>query len=371
MDEDAELLRRYTDEKSDEAFAELVRRHLNRVYAVALRQVAGDAHLAHDVTQQVFTALARKASALAERPALSGWLCRSAHFAASDVVRLERRRRAREQEVYAMNSLTSDATPPADWDRIRPALDAAMAELNEGDRDAVALRFFDGLSFAEVGTRLRLSENTARMRVERALDKLHAALARGGITSTTAALATVLGHQASAAPAGMMRAVTLASLKAAAGGEGVLVHLGIFMKKNSVMTAGVAAVAVGVLLVRSVAGGASEGDQAGTARNAAAGEASAPITAVAQRAAAGGAPAGSGSAAAAVPAAKPAPVNGPAAPGPMSRADAAVWEAIKQKRAFANNLRQLWAARDAFLKFKGRLPESLTDLVGPDKLVRG
>src|SRR5947208_3046510 len=108
MHEDAELLRRYADEKSDEAFAELVRRHLNLVYAVALRQVAGDAHLAHDVSQQVFTALARKAAVLAERPALSGWLYRSAHFAASDIVRAERRRRAREQEVYAMNSLMSE-----------------------------------------------------------------------------------------------------------------------------------------------------------------------------------------------------------------------------------------------------------------------
>src|SRR5471032_665361 len=82
--EDPELLRRYADEKSEEAFAELVRRHLNLVYSVALRQVAGDTHLAEDVAQNVFTALARKAAALAGRPALSGWLYRSTHFAASD-----------------------------------------------------------------------------------------------------------------------------------------------------------------------------------------------------------------------------------------------------------------------------------------------
>ena len=44
--EDAELLRRYAADRSEAAFAELVRRHLDLVYSVALRQVAGDAHLA-------------------------------------------------------------------------------------------------------------------------------------------------------------------------------------------------------------------------------------------------------------------------------------------------------------------------------------
>src|SRR5579871_3098726 len=81
---DSELLRRYADERSEVAFAELVRRHLDLVYSVALRQVAGDVHLAEDVAQQVFAALARKAGTLVGRPALSGWLYRSAHFTASD-----------------------------------------------------------------------------------------------------------------------------------------------------------------------------------------------------------------------------------------------------------------------------------------------
>src|SRR3954470_3940049 len=100
---DADLLRDYARSRSDAAFAELVRRHLNLVYSVALRQVGGDTHLAEDVTQLVFTALARKAVSLADRPALSGWLFRSTHFAASDVVRSERRRRAREQESHTMH----------------------------------------------------------------------------------------------------------------------------------------------------------------------------------------------------------------------------------------------------------------------------
>ena len=219
--EDAELLRRYADEKSEAAFAELVRRHLNLVYSVALRQVAGDAHLAEDVTQQVFTALARKAGVLAQRPALSGWLYRSTHFAASDVVRAERRRRTREQEAHTMDSIINSPPAMADWDKLRPVLDDAIAELPEPDRDAVSLRFLEGRSFAEVGTKLRLSENAARMRVERALDKLHAALSRRGVTSTAAALGVALANQAAvAAPAGLAASVTGAALAGTAVGVG-------------------------------------------------------------------------------------------------------------------------------------------------------
>jgi RNA polymerase sigma factor (sigma-70 family) len=219
---DTELLRRYAAEKSEEAFAELVRRHLNLVYSVALRQVAGDAHLAADVAQQVFTALARKAGALAERPALSGWLYRSTHFAASDVVRVERRRRAREAEAHTMHELSSSPVSAVEWDRVRPTLDAAIAELDERDRDAVSLRFFNGCSFADIGARLRLTENTARMRVERALDKLHASLARRGVTSTTAALSIALaGQAATTAPVGIAASVTGAALAGAAAAVGV------------------------------------------------------------------------------------------------------------------------------------------------------
>ena len=94
MLEDAELLRRYAAEKSEPAFAELVRRHVNFVYACALRRVGGDRQLAEDVTQHVFTALARDAAALAQREVLSGWLFTTARNASAQVVRTERRRPA-------------------------------------------------------------------------------------------------------------------------------------------------------------------------------------------------------------------------------------------------------------------------------------
>ncbi len=247
MIEDAELLRRYATERSQEAFAELVRRRVDLVYAVALRQVGGDAHLAEDVTQKVFADLARKAATLLDRPVLSGWLYRSAQYAASDVVRSERRRRVREQETNFMNEANASADPATDWDRIRPLLDEALGELNEPDRDAIALRYFEGRAFADVGRTLRLTEEAARKRVERALDKLAGILARRGVTSTTAAVGAALAHQAAvAAPAGLAASVTGAAI-AAAGGFATTAGVVSFMGSTA-MTAGagvLAALAVG------------------------------------------------------------------------------------------------------------------------------
>ena len=58
MADDAELIRRYAEQRSEAAFAELVRRHLGLVYSAALRRLGGDAHGAADVAQVVFVKLA-------------------------------------------------------------------------------------------------------------------------------------------------------------------------------------------------------------------------------------------------------------------------------------------------------------------------
>lgn len=258
MTEDVELLRRYVTSRSEEAFAELVRRHVDLVYSVALRQVGNDAHLAQDVAQTVFTALARKARELSQRAVIGGWLYRSTQFAASDAVRAERRRRAREQEVQSMHeSSTAPSTDPA-WDKLRPLLDEAIGELGETDRDAVWLRYFESRSFADIGLRLCLTENAARMRVERALDKLHALLARRGVASTTAALAIALAGQSGiAAPAGIAAALArsaVAGTTAAAGAAATgwtLFHIMNATKITVGLAAVVSAAALGTALYQS------------------------------------------------------------------------------------------------------------------------
>lgn len=192
MKDDATLLRRFVEDHAEEAFTELVRRHLAMVYATALRRVGCDAHLAQDVTQTVFIALARKASSLRGHASLAGWLYVSTHRATAEVVRGEQRRKQHEASAYAMNlDLTSDDLP-VDPASLRPLLDNALVKLKSDDREAVVLRFFAQHSFAEVGAALRITEEAARKRVSRALDQLQATLSRRGITSTVTALGSAL-----------------------------------------------------------------------------------------------------------------------------------------------------------------------------------
>jgi RNA polymerase sigma factor (sigma-70 family) len=220
MTDDAELLRRYAEERDEASFAEIVRRHVNLVHSAAVRQVNGDAHLAADITQAVFTDLARKAGVIARHRVLAAWLFTSTRYAAAKAVRTERRRAAREQEAQLMQDTSQDSAASLDWGRVRPVLDAALGELNERDREAILLRYFEGRDYAELGARLSVSDNTARMRVERALDKLRAGLERRGLPSTSAALGLALGAQAvAAAPAGLAATVTGAALGGAGAGS--------------------------------------------------------------------------------------------------------------------------------------------------------
>ena len=135
MLDDQQLLRRYVADGSEAAFGELVARYVNLVYSAAFRRTGGDAHLAQDVAQLVFTDLARKARSLPDNIVLAGWLHRATQYAAAQLLRTERRRAAREQEAVAMNTLESE-TPP-DWEQIRPLLDQALDELGDADRDAL------------------------------------------------------------------------------------------------------------------------------------------------------------------------------------------------------------------------------------------
>lgn len=255
MIEDRELLSRYAHEKSEKAFAELVGRHLNLVYAAALRRVGGDTQAAEDVTQRVFTALATSAGGLSGRAVLGGWLHTTTRNIAAQLVRTERRRVAREQEAQTMNGLaTTDSTAAADWARLRPVIDDALDELGERDREAVILRYFEGRSLADVGARLQLTDNAARMRVDRALERMHGFLARRGVTSTVAALAMALTSQAAVvAPGGLAATVTGAALTgAAAGATGLTVlHFMTNMKIMATAAGIVALAAVGVAIKQS------------------------------------------------------------------------------------------------------------------------
>src|SRR3954464_71426 len=145
--DDITLLRNYTERDSEQAFATIVSRHINKVYSAALRHTSNP-HQAEEITQAVFVILARKAGTLSPRVILAGWLYQTARLTAQTFIRSEIRRSRREQEVYMQRSLNEDASDA--WPRIVPLLDDAIAHLNETDRHAVVLRFFDGKSMKEI-----------------------------------------------------------------------------------------------------------------------------------------------------------------------------------------------------------------------------
>jgi RNA polymerase sigma factor (sigma-70 family) len=213
QDEDLTLLCRYVDEGQEEAFAQVVRRNMDMVYSAALRRVGGDVHLAKDVAQDVFIALARHAESLARHRRLAGWLYTATRNAAANRVRGEVRRRGREQEAQTMHEISQESDPGAGWSEITGVLDSSLDELKERDRVALLLRFFNQRTFAEIGSALRISEDAARMRVERALGRLRAQLERRGVRSTATLLgATISQHAVNAAPAGFADSVAQSAL---------------------------------------------------------------------------------------------------------------------------------------------------------------
>lgn len=208
-----DLLAAYTQAGSQEAFSALVADNIGLVYAAALRRVNGDAHKAQDISQIVFTDLARKANSLPADVRLAGWLHRHTCFVASTWLRSEQRRHNREQLAAEMSmNATHDG-----WMELAPIIDEAVDQLEEVDREAVLLRFFEGCSLSAVGTALGMSEDAAQKRVSRALDKLRVLLAQKGVVlSASALLALFSVHNLSGAPTGLAWTVSQAALKSIA-----------------------------------------------------------------------------------------------------------------------------------------------------------
>jgi len=208
------LVREYAQSNSDEAFATLVSRHVNLVYSVALRHV-WDPHLAEEITQGVFIVLARKAKSLNQKTILSSWLCRTARYISADTLKIQRRRQLCQQKAQMQSTLNEPE--PVVWNQIAPFLDEALSCLGEKEHDAVVLRFFDGKELKQVGAAMGTTEDAARMRVNRGLEKLRRFFIKKGLTLSSAALAgAVAANSVQAAPAGLAVTISSAALAGAA-----------------------------------------------------------------------------------------------------------------------------------------------------------
>ena len=218
--DDWQLLQAYANNRSEAAFAELVRLHLDWAFSVALRHV-GDPHLAEDVVQSVFVLLARKARDLGPGTRVGGWLFRTTRLVAGHARRAEQRRKIREAAACTMShDTTSPDTNEILWDQLKPHLEQAVAALSQADRSAILLRFYERMPLGKVGERLGVSEEAARKRISRALEKLRGFLDRRGVKLSGVALGAVLAEKtvqaASAALADVVVKISLAAASASA-----------------------------------------------------------------------------------------------------------------------------------------------------------
>jgi hypothetical protein len=109
----------------------------------------------------------------------------------------------------------------ADWTQIAPLLDRAMAQLGEKDHDAIVLRYFDGRNLKAVGLALGTSEDAAKKRVGRAVEKLRKFFIKHGVASTTAIIAgAISANSVQAAPAVLAKSVTAVAMAKGAAASG-------------------------------------------------------------------------------------------------------------------------------------------------------
>src|SRR6266567_2242764 len=206
---DWSLLRGYVERCSEAAFETLVRRHLDMVYSAAWRQTS-DADLAEEAAQAVFVLLARKAPRLRGGVVVAGWLYRTACLTARRALRDQTRRRIKDREAVEMRLTDSNDEV---WTRLMPHLDGALTNLGEADRTAIVLRFLERRSFRDVAATLSISEDAAKKRVTRALEKLRLVFTRQGVTLGLSAIAAALtARGVEAAPAGLLKSSVTAAL---------------------------------------------------------------------------------------------------------------------------------------------------------------
>ncbi len=220
MTDSRALLIEYAQDGNESAFRDLVARYIDLVYSTALRRLGGDAHLAEDVSQTVFLHLAKKARHIPSGVLLGGWLHQAACNVAGTVRRAERRRQNREREAAQMKALEDDSG--SQCEHLTEMLDEVISQLPTEDRAAVLLRFFERRDFQAVGQALGSTEDAARMRVNRALEKLRVLLKRRGVTVSAAALGALLATEAvHAAPMGLAASVAVDALAGAMAAGGL------------------------------------------------------------------------------------------------------------------------------------------------------
>ncbi|MCW1915298.1 sigma-70 family RNA polymerase sigma factor [Luteolibacter sp. GHJ8] len=258
---DSELLADWLDGHRESAFHALVERYAGLVH-MAAKRTCGDDSLAAEASQLAFIALARKARGLSGRATLAGWLHVTAILQARNLLR-QRKREIRKLHILRTHMENQpQASPAAEWQRIQPVLDEALAALSSKDRETLLLRFYRSLSVREIGAALGIATDAAQKRLDRATEKLRGQLARRGYQVGGSLGAVMLAGFASDAQAAVPSTSLLASnALAVAGGSGTatLTTIGIIaMTKKTAITAGVVVLLAGAGTIALINGNKDE-----------------------------------------------------------------------------------------------------------------
>jgi RNA polymerase sigma factor (sigma-70 family) len=259
---DVELLREYVSTRSEAAFSKLVERHVNLVYSAARRQVR-DSHLAEDVTQAVFVALARKARTIHNPAMLGGWLFKTAFQTACNAIRTERCRHRHETEAAIMKRAEEELEGSKLW--VDGVLNRYLSQLGERDRGALVLRYLEDKSVDEVAKSLGISEPAAQKRLTRALGRLRNLLAHHGIVTAESVLAQGLSVPLIAAPAGLAKLASSVAITKAAGPAAQLAYStarSVFWTKIKAVLFGVATSGAASAILVAVALNSGSGNRA-------------------------------------------------------------------------------------------------------------
>lgn len=220
---DRELLASFVKTADGAAFATLTERHLGLVFGTACRRTRSR-EMAQEAAQNTFCRLARHAPRIWVGNSLAPWLHAVALREAGTLMRAESARQRALDRLAAFTSPEDSAASPSAPPPGSEHLDEALAALPEAARRILILRYLQGLSLREVALEEDTSEEAARKRVTRALDRLTRLLARRGVTASavTACLAAapVLWPAPSAA-AFASRALKQAAAPAGAGLSGM------------------------------------------------------------------------------------------------------------------------------------------------------
>jgi RNA polymerase sigma factor (sigma-70 family) len=250
MQTDQILLARYTSTNDQQAFKELVDRHLPLVYATATRQLRGPGNGEDDVAQAVFLLLSQKAKTISPT-ALTTWLYRVTTYSCQNQRKSSsiRNRHEKEAAMRAQSAIAPSPSVAAEHQELRMVLDEALARLGEKERGAILVCYLQSRTAAETGESLGISAEAVEKRLERGIEKLrHFFAQKGFVIPAASAVALMTAEAAIAAPPALATTIATVTTTASVPAIGIANGVAAMMKITAAKLTAIIAASVILLL---------------------------------------------------------------------------------------------------------------------------